>query len=877
MRRTLNLALFAVVLLLASMSHVSTALSAPQIAMLQALYNSTNGAAWTNRKGWDTPFAEWKDPCAVKDPYPSSLYGVYCSNGEVAHFIMENNNLNGAFPANFSLAFPQLLSMQFPNNPLLGGTIPDVVAGAPLQYVLLQQCQFTGTIPASLFTPSLVQLEVELNKLTGGLPVEVGNSPFLRILKVGENNLNIGDVPASIVQCSDMEMLNLMQSGVTSLPLNISQLGGLQHLNLQGNHLSGSIPTGWCSLTNLQYVMLQNNAGLSGTIPACIASWSNLIQLNIQNTNMEGTIPAFIFESFRNLQGLYLAGSRFSGQIPDMFDRLPFLQNVAFNGDGSRGGASYSGTFPTTLFQVQTLLTVSIQYTAITGPVPDFSGTPEISTIVLSSNPNMAMTFPSALLTSMWASPMVTAGSRGLLISDMPMTGTIPQIFGDVMDLSTSGGFGFSGTDITGYIPNTTLHWVPLASQQGLLANCKKLLYPIKPWMAHLVTVRDGEVPYTGLQFTLSGLLNSNAGVAYSMAGGDTITISGVGFVDIASRFNCAFCVSGNQTACESDVNQMTTAQRQANFVFSPATVNVLNASMSCVTPSLPTNGNIMVYIFYVGSAYGPGTEYYQVSSSFVSVPFFNPRPTLVSLMPDHGRLEGCSQLFAVGSGFLNAPSVVLLIDDAIQSVNATVVNDSFVTFYLPLANATNINSKYNYETYSNLTVDVFAIGISGPRGHSNATYYFSTTCSSPLVLCDNGFEDPEGCPTPLCRCFSAGQCSDSNATLGYQCHCLEGHAGDSCEACSGGHFGLQCAACECRHGACDDGIHGTGRCDCTSGYFGEDCQISKYGLGFGVVIGGIVALLTALFLRKKYHENRDCGDDGYEQLNAVGDRYKKV
>lgn len=52
-----------------------------------------------------------------------------------------------------------------------------------------------------------------------------------------------------------------------------------------------------------------------------------------------------------------------------------------------------------------------------------------------------------------------------------------------------------------------------------------------------------------------------------------------------------------------------------------------------------------------------------------------------------------------------------------------------------------------------------------------------------------------------------------------------DGGTGDDC---SPGHFGDGCAPCTCRHGACDEGKEGNGKClpsSCVSGWGGENCD----------------------------------------------------
>ena len=54
---------------------------------LVALYDSTNGAGWSNSTGWKTN----SDPC--------TWYGVICSGGHVTYLTLSNNQLSGLIPA----------------------------------------------------------------------------------------------------------------------------------------------------------------------------------------------------------------------------------------------------------------------------------------------------------------------------------------------------------------------------------------------------------------------------------------------------------------------------------------------------------------------------------------------------------------------------------------------------------------------------------------------------------------------------------------------------------------------------------------------------------------------------------------------------------
>eukprot|EP00271_Cylindrocystis_brebissonii_P019129 TRINITY_DN5690_c0_g1_i3.p1 TRINITY_DN5690_c0_g1~~TRINITY_DN5690_c0_g1_i3.p1 ORF type:complete len:535 (+),score=57.40 TRINITY_DN5690_c0_g1_i3:136-1605(+) len=64
----------------------------------------------------------------------------------------------------------------------------------------------------------------------------------------------------------------------------------LTSLSLKGNQLSGSIPSGFDSLSALETLDLSNNL-LSGDIPVSFANLAHLTFLNVSDNNLTGTIP----------------------------------------------------------------------------------------------------------------------------------------------------------------------------------------------------------------------------------------------------------------------------------------------------------------------------------------------------------------------------------------------------------------------------------------------------------------------------------------------------------------------------------------------------------------------------------------------------------
>ncbi|KAM8930744.1 stabilin-1 [Pelodytes ibericus] len=82
--------------------------------------------------------------------------------------------------------------------------------------------------------------------------------------------------------------------------------------------------------------------------------------------------------------------------------------------------------------------------------------------------------------------------------------------------------------------------------------------------------------------------------------------------------------------------------------------------------------------------------------------------------------------------------------------------------------------------------------------------------------VCPGGLEAP---------CNNHGQCDDGMKGTGL-CNCSTGFIGSACELCSAGRYGSHCTVCSCtENGKCNAGLHGDGSCFCEEGWTGERCE----------------------------------------------------
>ncbi len=207
-------------------------------AALVALYESTDGANWTDRTNWlsDRPLDAW--------------YGVTANaSGDVERLRLGVNGLNGALP----------------------GELGDL---AGLKGLYLSENDLSGPIPASL--GNLTQLEhlvLSNNDLSGPIPPSLGNLIRLEHLEISNNDLT-GAIPASFGNLTRLGFLLLFKNGLSgAIPPELGNLTGLEELHLFENpDLSGPLPMGFRNMDNLQSLQL-HRTGLCLPADPGFAAW----------------------------------------------------------------------------------------------------------------------------------------------------------------------------------------------------------------------------------------------------------------------------------------------------------------------------------------------------------------------------------------------------------------------------------------------------------------------------------------------------------------------------------------------------------------------------------------------------------------------------
>ncbi|OEL14733.1 putative inactive receptor kinase [Dichanthelium oligosanthes] len=142
--------------------------------------------------------------------------------------------------------------------------------------------------------------------IAGAIPRgTLGRLANLRVLSLRANRV-VGTIPGDLLRLPRLRALYLQQnllSGATILTRIARLGGGLERLVLSRNNLSGHIPSALGNLTALQVVRLDGNR-LSGSIPSMILA--GLAVFNVSNNDLSGSIP----KSFARFPPDSFAGNR---------------------------------------------------------------------------------------------------------------------------------------------------------------------------------------------------------------------------------------------------------------------------------------------------------------------------------------------------------------------------------------------------------------------------------------------------------------------------------------------------------------------------------------------------------------------------------------
>jgi hypothetical protein len=272
-------------------------------------------------------------------------------------------------------------------------------------------------LPASIAdSPSLYELRLFQNRLTGELPQNLGKNAPLRWIDVSNNDLT-GQIPASLCENGELEeILMIYNSFSGQIPESLSQCRSLTRVRLGYNRLSGEVPAGLWGLPHVSLFDLFNNS-FSGPISKTIASAANLSKLIIDMNNFDGNIPEEI-GFLANLSEFSGSENRFNGSLPGSIVNLKELGSLDLHGN------ALSGDLPDGVNSWKKMNELNLASNAFSGNIPDGIGGMSLLNYLDLSNNRLSGKIPIGLQ---------NLKLNKLNLSNNRLSGGIPPLFAKEM------------------------------------------------------------------------------------------------------------------------------------------------------------------------------------------------------------------------------------------------------------------------------------------------------------------------------------------------------------------------------------------------------------------------------------------------------------
>ncbi len=197
--------------------------------------------------------------------------------------------------------------------------------------------------------------------------VDTANNGRVRNLKLPNNNLTDSLGGSQITGLTYLWSLDLSGNNLTgSIPSGMGDLRGLQELELSQNNLTGGIPGELDSLPNLKKLRLRGNQ-LTGSIPTWLGTHLTLNHLDLHDNSLTGAIPTEL-GSLSSLVSLGLGNNSLTGAIPTELGSLSSLVSLGL------GNNSLTGAIPTELGSLSNLVDLVLINNSLTGAIPSALG-----------------------------------------------------------------------------------------------------------------------------------------------------------------------------------------------------------------------------------------------------------------------------------------------------------------------------------------------------------------------------------------------------------------------------------------------------------------------------------------------------------------------
>lgn len=222
----------------------------------------------------------------------------------------------------------------------------------------------SGPIPPQIGDlPYLENLELHKQvNLTGPIPQAIGNLKHLNFLRLDWNSLS-GSVPDFLSQLSNLTFLELSFNNLTGpIPSSLSKLSNLRSLRLDRNRLTGPIPDSFGDFGGEDFYLVLSHNQLSGQIPDSLGKKKDFAHIDLSRNKLEGD-PNALFGSDKTIQVVDLSRNLLEFDLSKV-DFPKSLVSLDLNHN------KITGSLPVGLTTLDNLRGFNVSYNRLCGKIP---------------------------------------------------------------------------------------------------------------------------------------------------------------------------------------------------------------------------------------------------------------------------------------------------------------------------------------------------------------------------------------------------------------------------------------------------------------------------------------------------------------------------
>ena len=207
-----------------------------------------------------------------------------------------------------------------------------------LRYMHLSHAGLNGTLPDEfgLYFPAMIECLLQGNNFTGNIPSTLGNMTNLRHLNLARNRFS-GKIPKSVGSIRTLQVVDFSGNQLSSFEEGISFESLRVLLVAKNKQLTWSLDDLLEAMESTKEslrILNIRDCNISGTIPAKLWGFTNLVSIDLRSNMLSGKLPLmWSSETLFFLRDIDVSANNLSEQIPEHFVDLPSLEvlNVSKN------------------------------------------------------------------------------------------------------------------------------------------------------------------------------------------------------------------------------------------------------------------------------------------------------------------------------------------------------------------------------------------------------------------------------------------------------------------------------------------------------------------------------------------------------------------